>query len=219
MKKYDAVVFDLDGTLLNTLDDLSDSLNYALKSNELPCRKKEEVRDFLGHGAATLVERSIPNGCKNPKYKKCVSDFRRHYFYNMRNKTALYDGIIELLEKLRKKNYKLAIVSNKFDAAVKELNKIYFSGYIDTAVGESENARKKPAPDILLKAIEEIGSTPEKTIYVGDSEVDIETSKNAGTTCVCVTWGFRNRNFLESLNPDYIIDTPGELLGILGEEF
>lgn len=215
MKKFDTVIFDLDGTLLNTLDDLADSVNYSLDINGIPCRKKEEIRRFLGNGAATLMERSIPDGSKDPKYGKCLSDFRKHYLDNMQNKTGPYEGIMELLKILSKENFKLAIVSNKFDKAVKGLNKIYFDKYISIAVGESENIARKPAPDTVLKAISELDSTPGKSLYIGDSEVDIETARNSGTKCVCVTWGFRDRDFLEHRNPDFIIDSPMELLNIL----
>ncbi|MHC1721555.1 MAG: HAD family hydrolase [Clostridiaceae bacterium] len=215
MKKFDTVIFDLDGTLLNTLDDLTDSVNYALSHNGIPCRKKEEIRKFLGNGAAILMERSIPEGSKDPKYGKCLSDFRGHYICNMQKKTGPFDGIMELLEKLSKENFKLAIVSNKFDKAVKGLNKTYFTKYITIAIGESEHIAKKPAPDTVLKAIAELGSTADKTIYIGDSEVDIETARNSGTKCVCVTWGFRDREFLEHRSPDYIIDNPMELIDIL----
>jgi len=215
MRKYDTVIFDLDGTLLNTLDDLADSVNYALDHNGIPCRKREEIRRFLGNGAATLLERSIPDGAKDPKYAKCLSDFRGHYLCNMENKTGPFEGIMELLEELSKENFKLAIVSNKFDKAVKGLNRTYFDKYIDIAIGESEKIARKPAPDTVLKAISELDSTPDKTLYIGDSEVDIDTARNSGTKCVCVTWGFRDRDFLERRNPDFIIDSPMELLNIL----
>lgn len=215
MKKYDTIIFDLDGTLLNTLEDLADSVNAALRMYGFPCRKIEEIRRFVGNGVARLMELSIPDGVNNPQYKKCLEDFRLHYSMNMQNKTDVYEGIMELLGQLSKENYKLAIVSNKFDKAVKELNKVYFEKYIKVAIGESEGISKKPAPDTIFKALDELGSTADKAIYVGDSEVDVITAKNSGVLCIGVTWGFRDRETLEAKGADHIIDRPQELLKII----
>lgn len=215
MKKYDTVIFDLDGTLLNTLEDLTDSVNFALSLYGYPCRKIEEIRRFVGNGVARLIELSIPDGTNNPQYEKCLADFRSHYSKNMQNKTNAYKGIMELLEQLSKENYKIAIVSNKFDMAVKELNQVYFGKYIKVAIGESENVSKKPAPDTVFKALRELGSNANKAVYVGDSEVDVKTAKNSGIVCIGVTWGFRNRKVLEQKGANYIIDKPQELLKII----
>lgn len=215
MKRYDTIIFDLDGTLLNTLEDLTDSVNYALTLFDFPRRDSDEIRRFLGNGVAKLIERSIPNGIDNPYYEKCLAEFRTHYSDNMQNKTCAYEGILELLSQLLKQGYKIAIVSNKFDAAVKKLNQDYFAKYIKVAIGESENVSKKPAPDSVFKAIEELGSTLDRTLYVGDSEVDVETARNAGIKCVGVTWGFRGRAILEDEGADFIIDKPQQLFNIL----
>ena len=215
MKKYDTVIFDLDGTLLNTLEDLTDSVNFALALYNFPSRKMAEIRSFVGNGVARLMELSIPDGLNNPQYRKCLEDFRNHYSKNVQNKTSAYNGIMELLRQLSKKEYKIAIVSNKFDEAVKDLNQIYFAEYIKVAIGESENVSKKPAPDTVFKALEELGSTADKAIYVGDSEVDVETAKNSRIICVGVTWGFRDREILEEKGADYIIESPQELLKII----
>lgn len=215
MKKYDTVIFDLDGTLLDTLDDLADSVNYALSMYGFPCREISEVRSFVGNGVARLMELSIPSGLNNPQYEKCLADFCSHYSMNMQNKTGAYKEIMELLEELSKKGYKIAIVSNKFDKAVKGLNQVYFGKYIKVAIGESENIHRKPAPDTVFKALEELGSAADKAVYVGDSEVDVHTAKNSEILCVGVTWGFRDREVLEREGADYIIDRPGELLKIL----
>ncbi|OOM77877.1 HAD family hydrolase [Clostridium sp. BL-8] len=215
MGRYDTVIFDLDGTLLNTIEDLTDSVNFALGLYGFPYKSLEEIRSFVGNGAARLIELSIPDGTSSPMYEKCFVDFRNHYSMNMRNKTDAYEGIMELLRQLLEKKYKIAIVSNKFDTAVKELNKIYFEKYIKVAIGESEKVSKKPAPDTVFKALEELGSVTDKSVYVGDSEVDVKTAKNAGVICVGVTWGFRNRKVLEENGADYIIDTPQELLKII----
>ena len=215
MKEYDTIIFDLDGTLLNTLEDLTDSVNYALALYGFPCRKIGEVRSFVGNGVARLMELSIPKGLNNPQYEKCLTDFRNHYSGNMQNKTDAYKGIMELLGKLSNEDYKIAIVSNKFHKAVKGLNQVYFGEYIKVAIGESENVSKKPAPDTVFKALEELGSTPDQAVYVGDSEVDVKTAKNSGIMCVGVTWGFRDREVLEQEGADYIIDRPQELLKII----
>ncbi len=215
MKKIDTVIFDLDGTLLNTLEDLTDSVNAALARQGFPSRTRDEVRSFLGNGVARLMELAIPEGRNYPQYDKCLADFRQHYSKNMQNKTEPYQGINELLAKLAQNGGKLAIVSNKFDQAVKELNQIYFAKYIKVAIGESANVAKKPAPDTVFKALEELGSTATQAVYVGDSEVDVQTAKNSGLTCVGVTWGFRGREVLEREGADFIIDEPQELLKII----
>ncbi len=215
MKKYDTVIFDLDGTLLDTLEDLADSVNNIMSLYGFPCREICEVRSFVGNGVARLIELSIPDGKGNPQYNKCLADFRCHYSGNMQNKTGAYEEIPDLLEELSKAGYKLAIVSNKFDRAVKGLNQVYFEKHIKVAIGESDNIKRKPAPDTVFQALEELGSSPEKAIYVGDSEVDVETAKNSGIPCVGVTWGFRDREVLEEKGADYIIDSPRELLKIL----
>jgi len=217
MKKYDTVIFDLDGTLLNTLEDITDSVNFALALHDFPLRKKAEVRSFIGDDNAYLIERSIPNGLDNPLFEKCLADFRDHYFKNMQNKTDAYSGIIELLGKLSKAGYKLAIVSNKSDNAVKKLNEVYFGKYIKAAFGISKNVLKKPAPDIVFQVLKELRSTADKAVFVGDSEVDVETAKNSGIIIVGVTWGFRDRGVLEQKGADYIIDRPQDLLKIIAE--
>jgi phosphoglycolate phosphatase len=215
MKKYDTVIFDLDGTLLNTIEDLTDSVNFALCKYGYPCRKISEIRSFVGNGMLRLMELSIPEGLSNENYEKCLEEFRSHYSKNMQNKTGMYNGIMELLEELSKEGYKIAIVSNKFDKAVKVLKLAYFAKYIKVAIGESENINKKPAPDTVFKAIEELDSVPDRSIYVGDSEVDVKTAKNSGIKCIGVTWGFRDRRVLEQEGADFIIDRPEELLKII----
>jgi phosphoglycolate phosphatase len=161
------------------------------------------------------MELSIPDGVDNPQFEKCLEDFRSHYSKNMQNKTDAYKGIMELLGQLSEKGYKAAVVSNKFDKAVKELNQAYFGEYIKVAIGESKNVSKKPAPDTVFKALQELGSSADKAVYVGDSEVDVKTAENSGIICVGVTWGFRDREVLEQRGADYIIDRPLELLKIV----
>jgi len=215
IKNYDTIVFDLDGTLIDTLEDLKDSVNYAMNVYGFPERSLEEIRTFVGNGVGKLIERAIPDGIENPLYKECLKVFQDHYSKNMQNKTAPYNGIKELLAELKDRGFKMAVVSNKFDSAVKELVKEFFGDYIKVAIGESENVSRKPAPDTVIKALAELGSAPDKSVYVGDSEVDVMTAKNSKLTCIGVTWGFRTREVLEKEGAQYIIDEPHQLLSIL----
>ena len=211
MKK--AVIFDLDGTLLNTLDDLADSTNYALSKFGYPTRTIEEVRQFVGNGVAKLIERAIPDGKNNPNFEKCLSIFKENYAQNMYNKTAPYNGIIEMLSNLKSKGIKIAVVSNKFDLAVKELCKKYFDGFIDFAAGENEaqGIKKKPAPDTVISVLNEFNFAPEDAVYVGDSDVDIMTAKNSKMPCISVTWGFRDEKFLLENGATILINAPSEI--------
>ena len=210
MKK--AVIFDLDGTLLNTLDDLADSTNYALSKFGYPTRTIEEVRQFVGNGVAKLIERAIPEGKNNPNFEKCLAIFKENYAQNMYNKTP-YNGIIEMLSNLKSKGIKIAVVSNKFDLAVKELCKKYFEGFIDFAAGENEaqGIRKKPAPDTVISVLNEFNFAPEDAVYVGDSDVDIMTAKNSKMSCISVTWGFRDEKFLLENGATILINAPSEI--------
>lgn len=211
MKK--TVIFDLDGTLLNTLDDLADSTNYALAKFGYPTRTIEEVRQFVGNGVAKLIERAIPDGKNNPNFEKCLSVFKENYAQNMYNKTAPYNGIIEMLSNLKSKGIKIAVVSNKFDLAVKELCKKYFEGFIDFAAGENEaqGIKKKPAPDTVISVLNEFNFAPEDAVYVGDSDVDIMTAKNSKMPCISVTWGFRDKKFLLENGATILINAPSEI--------
>lgn len=211
MKK--AVIFDLDGTLLNTLDDLADSTNYALSKFGYPTRTIEEVRQFVGNGVAKLIERAIPEGKNNPNFEKCLAIFKENYAQNMYNKTAPYNGIIEMLSNLKSKGIKIAVVSNKFDLAVKELCKKYFEGFIDFAAGENEaqGIKKKPAPDTVISVLNKFNFAPEDAVYVGDSDVDIMTAKNSKMPCISVTWGFRDEKFLLENGATILINAPSEI--------
>lgn len=215
--KIDTIIFDLDGTLLNTLFDLKESTNFALKKYGYPEKTIDEVRMFVGNGVAKLIERALPDGINNPAYKNCLEDFKKDYKIRMYDHTAPYEGILEMLEKLNAAGIKTAVVSNKFDAAVKELCKKYFGKRIPVAIGESENVRKKPAPDSVIKAIELLNTQKEKTVYCGDSDVDVQTAKNSGLPCIGVSWGFRDKALLEKEGADYIVDSPNELISLLLE--
>lgn len=213
------IIFDLDGTLLNTLDDLCDSVNYALDKFGFPVRSIEEVRTFVGNGVKKLMERSVPLNTSNDTIDQCLTIFKEHYSNNMRIKTKPYEGIYETLNSLKEKGYKLAIVSNKYDKAVKELCKDYYSDFIQVAIGESNGVNKKPAPDSIYAAIEELNASPENAIYVGDSEVDVQTAHNTGIPCIGVTWGFRKREVLKAEGADLIIDDPYELVDYLENQY
>ena len=211
------IIFDLDGTLLNTLDDLTDSTNFALSKLNYPTRTIEEIKSFVGNGVAKLIERAIPDGKTNKDYEKCLTIFKEHYSINKYNKTAPYKNIINLLIKLKEKNYKIAVVSNKFDLAVKELCKKYFPNLIDIAIGENEanGIKKKPSPDTVNIALQQLGLTSTQAIYVGDSDVDILTARNSNMPCISVSWGFRDRKFLLENNAQIIINEPKEIIDYL----
>lgn len=211
--KYKAVVFDLDGTLLNTLEDLKDAVNAALRSHQMPERSLEEVRNFVGNGIAKLIERSVPDNTGKEEQEEVLRIFCEYYGVHCQDKTVPYDGILELLSKLGEEGYRIAVVSNKAHFAVKELIPHYFSNLIPVAMGENERAgvAKKPAPDMVWKALEELGCSREEAVYVGDSDVDYETAKNSGLDFIGVSWGFRGRAFLEKLGAENIVDNPKEI--------
>ena len=215
MEKFDTVVFDMDGTLLNTLEDLHDAMNHILKKYGYPEKSLEEVRCAVGNGAGRFMRDMLPGGEENPEYEKLLQEYGAYYQAHCQIKTRPYEGIEELLRELNKRRIRTAIVSNKGDGAVKELNRQYFGEAIETAVGERQGIRRKPAPDSVLEALKLMGSSKETAVYVGDSEVDYHTAANAGMACVLVSWGFRHREQLEELKPDSIIDRPEELLKIL----
>lgn len=211
----DTILFDMDGTVLNTLEDLKDSTNYALTSFGLPKRSLEEVRKFVGNGVELLIERAVDGALTKTDQDKCLATFKKHYSQNMNNKTCPYDGILDLIKTLLEKRYKIAIVSNKFDSAVKDLNRIYFEGLFPVAIGSTEFLAKKPSPDLVMKALTELESDGKNTLYVGDSDVDCLTAKNSHLSFVGVTWGFRDEELLRSLGAECIIHKPEQLLEIL----
>ncbi|MBO5260315.1 MAG: HAD-IIIA family hydrolase [Agathobacter sp.] len=213
-----AVIFDLDGTLLNTLEDMANSLNVALEANGLPTRSIDEVRKFVGNGIRNLVIRAVPDGIANPAFEKTFQDFQEYYDKHYKDKTDAYPGIRMLLEELKNRGIAMAIVSNKIDSAVKKLRDQYFAEYIQVAIGEKIGIARKPAPDTALAALKELGIDRKNAIYVGDSDVDIETAQNAGMNCVSITWGFRDTEFLKEHGASTIIDRPEELLTIVAPQ-
>lgn len=215
MKKIDTILFDMDGTTLNTLEDLADSVNHVLSVYGFPPKTPQQIRQYLGNGVKKLMELSVPGGMDNPQFTRCLTDFQTYYEAHANRKTAPYPGILELLNTLHRRQYKMGIVSNKMDVAVKQLAQKWFAEYVGAAIGETEDIRRKPAPDTVLKALKILGSAPDRAILVGDSEVDVQTARNAGLICVGVTWGFRDREALEAEGADFIIDQPQQLLAIL----
>ena len=212
---YDTVIFDLDGTLLNTLEDLADAVNVVMKANEFPQRTIEEVRCFVGNGIRRLMELAVPEHVTGEQFEKVFEQFKTYYTDHCQIKTRAYDGIMELLENLQREGYAMAIVSNKNHAAVRELNEIYFEKYIKVALGQKDGIRKKPAPDTVLQALKELGKEKESAIYVGDSEVDFLTAQNTGMDCVLVTWGFRTTGELQAYEPKAFIERPEQLRNVL----
>lgn len=217
MKKYDTVIFDLDGTLMDTLEDLADAVNEILRRNGYPVRTIPEVRRIVGNGLRQTLTLCLPEGTDGEVVDRLLPEFASYYQAHCQVKTKPYDGIEDALRELNKRGFKLAIVSNKRDEAVKTLNRECFAEYVKVAIGENESAgiRKKPAPDTVYQALRELGSTKEQAVYVGDSEVDRMTAENAGLPCISVDWGFRDREELEKLKPAWLISRPEELLEIL----
>ncbi len=215
MGKYNTIIWDMDGTLLDTLDDLADSVNEALAEFRLPIRTRDEIRSFIGNGVARLIELSVPEGKQHPQYEEILTFFKSCYKRNCRNKTKPFDGLDKMLQELGNRGYRMAIVSNKADPAVKELARLYFGDTISVALGDAEGFRRKPYPDTVFKAIRLLEADKASAIYIGDTEVDIATAKNAGIDCICVTWGYRSRSELQAAGAKLIADSPDELAEIL----
>ena len=213
--RYGVVIFDLDGTLLDTLDDLADSVNFVLHENGFPIRTRDEIRRFVGNGVRLLVERALPENCSDQTREACFAQFVSHYTLHKQDKTRPYPEVLDLLASLRARGCRIGIVSNKYDAAVKALAEDFFPGLIDVAIGESPNVQKKPAPDSVFAALRALDADTDTAIYVGDSEVDIETARNCGIPCISVSWGFRSKDLLTSCGAEHVIDRPMELLSLL----
>lgn len=211
MKRYEAVLFDLDGTLLDTLEDLKDSVNYVMVRYGFPERTLDEVRKAVGNGIRKLIERSVPQGTAEETIESAYDDFMVYYKKNCMVKTKPYPGIEEVLRKLKAEGCKLAVVTNKGNEAVQEMIPYYFEGLFEIAVGATKEMPKKPAPDTVYYALEKVKVEKEKALFVGDSQVDVETAKNAGMDSILVTWGFRSREVLEEAGAPKLADSAGEL--------
>ena len=213
--KYKAIIFDLDGTLTDTLEDLFLSVNHALRSCSLPERSLDEVRKFVGNGVRKLIERSVPEGTKSTVLEKCFEAFRAHYVIHCQDHTCLYPGIATLLMTLHARGYRMAVVSNKLQTGVDELARTFFKGVIDVAIGEQQGIPRKPEPDMVEAALRQLCVSKEEAIYVGDSDVDLQTASNAGLPCISVLWGFRSRDFLVAHGATILAEKPQDVLTLV----
>lgn len=211
----DTIIFDLDGTLLNTLEDLRDSVNYALAKQSFPLRTLPEIRSFVGNGIRLLMERSVPENTDTETFEICFKDFCDYYKIHMEDKTAPYDGILQMLEKIKAEGFKTAIVTNKADFAAQDLCKRMFGDTIDLVVGSTDDRPNKPAPDGVYYALKVLGSKLRNTVFVGDADTDILTANNAGLDSIGVLWGFRDRDIIEKEGAKYIVDSVKDLEKLL----
>ena len=212
--KYDTYIFDLDGTLLDTLHDLAASVNYALRQYSMPEHSIDDIRRFVGNGVRLLMERAVPRGAQHPQFEDVFATFRSHYMEHSLDTTRPYDGITEVIHALKQRGCRLAVVSNKMMAATQELVAHFFPE-IEVAIGEHEAAgiRKKPAPDTVFEALRQLGNVT-SAVYVGDSDVDLATARNSGLPCISVLWGFRDKQFLLEHGATTFIEHPNELLNV-----
>ena len=214
-ENVNTVIFDMDGTVLDTLEDLTVSVNYVLSKFNMPEHSEEEYRKFFGNGIKYALKCAVTEETAEEVIEEMLPIFREHYNEHCLDRTKPYDGIIELMSMLKANGYKMAIVSNKIDSAVKELNDRFFSEYVDVAIGEKPGIKRKPAPDTVLAALDELGSKKEAAVYIGDSEVDLQTALNSELPCISVLWGFRDKDFLISKGASVFAETPEEVYDIL----
>ncbi|MBR4832087.1 MAG: HAD family hydrolase [Butyrivibrio sp.] len=215
MNKITTIIFDMDGTVLNTLTDLTVSMNHVMSRFGFTTHTEDEYRRAFGNGVKHALRVTVPEGTTDETVDKMFPLFKEHYDAHCLDKTGPYDGILPLMKELKKRGYKMAIVSNKIDSAVKELNRKFFSEEIEVAIGEKDGIRRKPAPDTVFEALKELKSTQEEAVYVGDSEVDFETAKNSGLPCISVLWGFRDEEYLRTVGADIFVKEPAEILDVI----
>lgn len=215
LSKIENAIFDLDGTLLNTLQDLTDSVNYVVSQYGVSAYSTEQVRNMVGNGIRKLMERAMPGGNAHEHFEEAFSDFKIYYQANCMNHTKPYEGIQELITELQKKNIKIGIVSNKNHEALVKLCDYFFSDHVDVVIGQQEGIPKKPAPDSVLTAMSQMQARKDNTIYIGDSEVDAQTAANAKLACILVTWGFRDALQLAQCHANVMIDQPKDLLNYI----
>ena len=208
---YKAVLFDMDGTLLDTLEDLCDSTNHALAQMGYPLRGIEEIRRFIGNGAEKQIRRAVPEGTSEGKIMETLAAFRAYYQDHCQIKTKVYDGLLDVLSELKEKGVKMAVVSNKPDAAVKKLSREYFGDRLDYAIGPSDGVRCKPYPDMAEEALKALSVEKKDAVFVGDSEVDVQTGLNAGLDVIAVSWGFRSREVVIEAGAKMIADDASEM--------
>ena len=207
MKAY---IFDLDGTVLDTLDDLTQSVNHALRRFSMPQRRRDEIRMMVGNGVGMLIAKAVPEGTQQGVTMQVLEAFREYYLQHSLDNTRPYPGILELFARLRRQGSKIAIVSNKLQPAVTALVERFFAEYVDVAIGERVGLRRKPAPDMVLEAMRQMGV--QGAVYIGDSDTDILTAQNSGLSCISVLWGFRDREFLEEHGATTLVQRPEEIV-------
>ena len=212
--KYDTYIFDLDGTLLSTLEDLKNSCNFALSSFGLPERSLEEVRQFVGNGVELLMKRAVPNNTDNKLFTKVFETFKEYYLIHNLDTTKPYDGVLEMLDELNRAGKNIAVVSNKFYEATVELCRHFFGDRVRVAIGERADIRKKPAPDTVDEAFKLLGVSRENAVYIGDSDVDLATARNSILPCISVLWGFRDKDFLIEHGGNTFVTEPSQILDI-----
>ena len=213
--KYTTIVFDCDGTLLDTLTDLRNAVNYVLRAHDLPERSVSEVKAALGNGVAHLMRQSLPDSISEAQFNTYLDEFKAYYGEHLQDYTAPYPGMLNVLDTLRAKGYKLAIVSNKIQEGITPLNKEYSGDRLPVAIGERPGLQRKPAPDMVLQALKELDSTQDESIYIGDSEVDVATAKNSGLLCIGVTWGFRDEQLHKDLGVKQIARKAEDIVTII----
>lgn len=209
---YKAAIFDMDGTILNTLQDLQNATNYALREHNFPERTYEEVRNFVGNGVQKLIERALPEGSSDETVQSVLASFKTYYKVHSTDTTAPYEGIPEAIKKLREAGIKTAVVSNKPDFGVQDLVKDFFPNLFDAALGEKAGIAKKPAPDMVNSALDSLAVSKTDSVYIGDSDVDFMTAKNSGLSFIGCSWGFKGRSFLEKLGAGTIVDNAEQLV-------
>ena len=213
-----AVIFDLDGTLLNTLGDLRAATNHALEVRGLPPHSMEEIRQFIGNGIRLLICRAMPEGTPEAEIDAALDDFKAYYAAHIHDRTVPYDGIPQLLTALRKRGIKAAVLSNKIDSASQQLIEYFFPGKTDVVFGEHVGVPRKPDPTSCRMVMQQLGVQPEQVLYVGDSGTDMQTAKNAGLYAVGVTWGFRSKEVLLKYGADVLVHRPEQILQILDSD-
>lgn len=213
--KYTTIIFDCDGTLLDTLTDLANAVNHTLETNHLPTRTLDEIKAALGNGVAHLMRESLPPTTSDADFETYLSEFKEYYGAHLQDYTAPYKDMLEVLDSLKEDGYKLAIVSNKIQEGITPLNAQYFGDRLPVAIGERPGLERKPAPDMVLQALKELNSTQDESIYIGDSEVDVATARNSGLLCIGVTWGFRDESLHKELGVEHIAREPKDILEII----
>lgn len=216
-RKITTIVWDLDGTLMDTLQDLAEAVNYALCSFGMPLHTIDEIRQYVGNGVRRLMILSVPEGEKNERFEEVFATFKAYYMEHCKDHTCLYNGITETLQELKKRGYRMAVVSNKLQSGVDELYQEYFRETIEVAIGERPEMARKPAPDMVHKALADMGVSQEEAVYIGDSDVDLATARNAGLPCVSVLWGFRDMDFLSAHGATTFATEPKDILSIVSQ--